>query len=113
MVGELIPPGGVCREVAFACSHLMYPPRDKLVQPHEGVWCEPGLVGVVFGGRVLSHPVGQEGVPGSRLEGKVGLQHELGWGYIRPGGRGGVENQRQALETLHEGDNQVCHCVYG
>ena len=113
VVGESAPPGGVCREVAFACSHLVYSSREELVQPHEGVGCQPGLVGIVFGDWVESRPVRQEGVPGSFFEGEVGFQHELRWRYICPRGRGGVEDQRQARETFHAGDDEVCHCVYG
>ena len=49
---------------------------------------EPGLVGVVFGGRVQSRPAGQDGVTGSSFVDEVRLQHELGGGISVLGGGG-------------------------
>ena len=112
-VREFTPSGGMCGQVAFTCSHLMYSARDKLVQPHEGVWGESGLVGVIIGGWVMGRPVGHKGVAGSLLEGGVRLEHELGWGYVCPGRRGSVEDHGEACESFKKGDDKVTHGVYG
>ena len=92
VVGELAPPGGVSRKVAFARSHLVYPSGDKLVQAHEGMRDESGCVGVVVGGGVKSIPVVQEGIPGPLLEGLVCSQHELGGWDVGASRGGGVED---------------------
>ena len=73
VVGELVPPGRVCGEIAFACSHLVYSSGDKFVQTHEGVRDELRCVGVVVGSGVEGFPVFQKGAPGPILEGAVRL----------------------------------------
>ena len=45
-VGVAVPPGGVCGQVAFTCSHLVYPSSHELVESHEGVGGKTRRVGV-------------------------------------------------------------------
>ena len=71
VVGEVAPPGGVSREVAFASPHLVYSSGDKLVQAHKGVRGEFRRVEVVNGSGVKSFPVVQKGISCPPLESEV------------------------------------------
>ena len=52
-IGVVVPPGGVCSQVALACSHLVYSSSHELVESDEGVGGKTGCVGVLVGGGVL------------------------------------------------------------
>jgi len=64
--------------------------RQKLTQPHKGVWGKGGGVFVVWGRGVVGDPVLDEHVPSMGPEGLVGFSHEVWWGDVCSGWGGGV-----------------------
>ena len=99
-------PGGMCGQVAFTGSHLVYAACNELIETHEGVGGVSRRIGVILSGGEVFGPSIQERLSGSSPEGRVGLGHQGGGGYVGAGRSRGFENEGEAGKTLFEGDRE-------
>ena len=89
----------------------MDPSRDKLVKARERVWGESRRVGVVGGGREVFGPPVLKFWANSLSEGRIGAGHEDSRWDVGARGRGSLEDQGEAGQSIHEGDCEVCQSV--